>query len=71
MLFRSYIAREDSDIVLFYVIKKGVNASKNPWAKLSIGFINGEPEFMGTSGGVTVNASNEGFRYEQFKSVLG
>ena len=70
-LFTSYTGRFSSNVILFYLIKKGVKASSNPWAKLSIGFVEGEPTFSGESGGVTVNAKNAGITLSKFKSLLG
>jgi hypothetical protein len=70
-LFLSYIGRYSDDIVLFYVIKIDGNPKKNPNDKLSVGFENGIPVFDGKKGGLTVNASNEGIKIEDFGQILG
>jgi uncharacterized protein YciU (UPF0263 family) len=70
-LFLSYVGRYSDDIVLFYVIKIDGNPKKNPNDKLSVGFENGKPIFDGKSGGLTVNASNEGIKIEDFGQILG
>ena len=59
-LFLSYVARKNPDIVLYYIIKKGADPRQEPEAKLSVGFINGEPDLRGEYGGVSVDASNKG-----------
>jgi len=70
-LFLSYVGRFNEDIVLFYVIKMNGNPKKNPNDKLSVGFKNGKPIFDGKRGGITVNASNEGIKIEEFGQILG
>lgn len=69
-LFLSYVARANSDIVLFYIINKQGNPRENPDSKISIGFINGTPVFQGEYGGVTVNAANAGISKERLKEIL-
>jgi len=70
-LFLSYSARNNSDIILFYVFQPGVDARQNPNAKLSIGFINGKPHFDGKFGGITVNAKNAALPQIEFENLLG
>ena len=70
-LFLTYAARADADIILFYVIKKGINAEKEPFAKMSVGFINGEPRFNQGNGNISVNAENENLTGGKFKQVIG
>ena len=70
-LFLSYVAKYGEDIVLFYVIKINGNPQKNPYDKLSVGFIDGKPIFDKKDGGLTVNAKNEGFTIEEFGNILG
>ena len=70
-LFLNYVGRYSDDIILFYVIKIDGNTKKNPNDKLSVGFENGKPIFDGKHGGLTVNASNNGFSIEQFGQILG
>ena len=70
-LFLHYSASHDRSIILFYVIKKGVNAETDPYAKMSVGFINGKPEFNQGVGGVSVNASNDSLSEEKFEQTLG
>jgi hypothetical protein len=70
-LFLQYVNDPDQDTILFYVVKKGVNANEDPYAKMSVGFINGEPRFDLGSGNITVNADNEGFTKKKFEQVVG
>jgi hypothetical protein len=70
-LFLSYVARPESDIILFYLIQKGEDPRENPNSKISIGFINGEPQFDGDYGGVTVNAANNAIDEVKFYEILG
>ncbi len=70
-MFLQYSASSDRSIILFYVVKKGVNAETDPHAKMSVGFIDGEPKFSQGAGGVSVNASNDNLDQEKFEQVLG
>ena len=70
-LFLGYAGRVDKDVILFYVIKRGVNAENDPFAKMSIGFINGNPKFNQGDNNITVNANNKNLTEEKFKEELG
>ena len=70
-LFLHYSASAHGNTILFYVIKKGVNAETDPHAKMSVGLIDGKPEFSQGDGGVSVNASNNNLDQEKFEQVLG
>ena len=70
-LFLSYVARGDEDIILYYIMKKGANPRKDPTAKLSVGFVNGEPVLDGKYGGITVDAANNGITKEALTRILG
>jgi len=70
-LFLQYSASSDRNIILFYVIKKGINAESDPFAKMSVGFVGGEPKFNQGDGGVSVNASNKNVTQQKFEEVLG
>ncbi len=70
-LFLQYSGSPDKNIILFYVIKKGVNAEADPFAKMSVGFIDGKPKFNRGDGGVSVNASNNNLSQQKFAKVLG
>ena len=70
-MFLQYSASQNSNIILFYVIKKGVNAETDPHAKMSVGFIDGKPEFNQGAGGVSVNADNKNLTQKKFEQVLG
>jgi len=69
-LFYNYVARKDQDIVLYYIIKKGSDSKVDPDSKLSVGFVGGEPVLDGKSGGLTVNASNDGLTQASFRTAL-
>ena len=73
-LFYSYVGREDDEIILFYVMDysrtpnlKGRDAD----ARLSIGFLNGEPVLEGQDGGLSVDAENEGLIEGSLQNYLG
>jgi hypothetical protein len=70
-LFLSYVARGYEDIILYYIMKKGANPRKDPTAKLSVGFVNGEPVLDGEKGGITVDAANNGITKEALTRILG
>ena len=70
-LFYNYVGRKDEDIILFYIIRKGVDSKIDPNAKLSVGFVGGEPIIDGMRGGLTVNSSNIGIEKESLKKILG
>ena len=70
-MFLQYSARADENIILFSVVKKGVNAEKDTHAKMSVGFIDGKPEFNQGDGGVSVNADNKNLTQKKFEQVLG
>jgi len=70
-LFLQYSASHDKSIILFYIIKKGVNAETDPYAKMSVGFIDGKPKFNQGAGGVSVNAKNNNLSQKKFEQVLG
>ena len=70
-MFLQYSARADENIILFSVVKKGVNAEKDTHAKMSVGFIDGKPEFNQGDGGVSVNADNKNLTQKKFEEVLG
>ena len=67
-LFYNYVARNNSNVVLFYVIKD--NATE-PNDHISIGFVNGEPNLNGDKGGVSVNGKNDGITEKILKKILG
>jgi hypothetical protein len=70
-LFLQYSASPNKSIILFYVIKKGINAEKDPFAKMSVGFVDGKPKFNQGDGSVTVNADNKNLTQKKFEEVLG
>ena len=70
-LFLSYVGRGYEDIILYYIMKKGANPRKDPTAKLSVGFVNGEPVLDGEEGGITVDAANNGITKEALTRILG
>jgi 3-methyladenine DNA glycosylase AlkC len=70
-MFLQYSATPDRSIILFYVIKKGVNAESDPFAKMSVGFVDGKPKFNQGAGGVSVDAKNNNLSQKKFEQVLG
>lgn len=74
-MFYSYVARKEADIILFYVVDYSRNpkldGEENLDARLSIGFVHGEPELSGKNGGLSVNADNQGLTEKNLKEILG
>jgi hypothetical protein len=72
-LFLNYTFRsaKQEKIKLYYVIKTGVSASKNPKAKMSIGVLDGEIVFDTGDGGLTVDADNNSLTEKQFRNIVG
>ena len=70
-MFLQYSASPDRNIILFSVVKKGVNAEKDTHAKMSVGFVDGKPKFNQGAGGVSVNAENKNLTQKKFEEVLG
>ena len=70
-LFLSYVGRKGENIVLYYIMKKGGDPRQDPTAKLSVGFVNGEPVLDGKDGHVTVDAQNKGLDQHRLSQILG
>ena len=70
-MFLHYNAQPGRNIILFYVIKKGVNAEADPLAKMSVGFVDSKPMFNQGSGGISVDAANQNLTREKFEKVVG
>lgn len=70
-LFMSYVAREGSPVVLFYIINKELDSRKVADAKLSVGFVDKKPVFDGKDGSLSVNAENKGITEDRFQQILG
>ena len=68
-LFLSYVARENENIILFYVIKIDGNPLTNPNDKLSVGFVDCKPDFRDRE--MTVNAANQPINKDRFISIVG
>lgn len=70
-LFLNYAGRKKSDIILYYLIKKGADPKVDPDSKISIGFVNGKPIMDGKAGGLTVNAKNNGMNEQKLRTAIG
>lgn len=57
--------------ILFYVIKRGVNAEKQPYAKMSIGTDGNKILFDQGDNSSTVNAHDKNLTEEKFRQVVG
>mgnify|MGYP003123409789 CR=1 FL=1 len=68
-LFLSYVAAPNRNVILYYIIKKGADSRKDSTAKLSVGFVNGEPKL--SARGVSVDANNVGLDERKLKRILG
>ena len=67
-LFLDYALNKKA--VLFYIIKKGECADKgNPEHKMSVGFIDGEPQFGADY--TTVDAKNVKLTFKRYQQILG
>jgi hypothetical protein len=67
-LFYHYVGSQNSDIVLFYVIKDDPVADED-W--LSVGYLNGKPVLKGQRGGLSVTRDNKGLTPESLQAILG
>jgi len=67
-LFYNYVAKPGSDVTLFYIIKDNPEEVTD-W--LSVGFVNGEPEFSGKDGSISVDRDNKGLTSSLLKNILG
>lgn len=70
-LFLKYVARKDSNITLFYLTKRGIDPRVDPFAKIAIGFKEGEPILDQGYGGLSVNSQNAGLTIEKLKELFG
>lgn len=70
-LFLSYVAMNKENVVLYYIIKENGNPRINPTDKLSVGFIEGEPQLTGNDGGLSVDAKNKGLNETRLSQILG
>ena len=70
-LFLNYTARKRENIILYYLIKKGVDSKVDLDSKISIGLVNGKPILDGKNGGLSVNADNTGITEFKLKEILG
>ena len=70
-MFLDYSASSDKNFILFYVVRKGINAETDPFAKMSVGFIDGKPKFNQGDGGISVNANNKNLSQQKFEEMLG
>ena len=69
--FYTIVGRNDEDIVLYYIIRKGADSKLDPNAKLSVGFVDGTPLLDGARGGLSVNVLNSGLTESSLKEILG
>ena len=70
-LYLQYTGRFERATILFYVIKRGVNAEKQPFAKMSVGTVGDKILFDQGNGNITVNADNKNLTEKKFREVLG
>ena len=56
------------DRIFFYVVKKGINAEKDPFAKMRVGFVDNKPLFDDK---LSVNADGDTLKQAKFVEVLG
>jgi len=81
-MFISYVGREDSDIILFYVMDYN-RAPDDAYAavqeaclnnndsRICVGFVNGSPQLEGIEGGLSVDAANKGLTEEILRTDSG
>ena len=69
-MFLNYVAAK-KNVILFYVINPRFNTRKEPFAKMSIGYVKGEPKFNLGDNSLTVNADNKNITQEKFEEIVG
>ena len=67
-LFYNYVARDNLDIVLFYLIKDSANEAED---YLSVGYREGKPVFGEGNGGLSVDRDNVGLTADRINDILG
>ncbi len=67
-LFYNYVARDNLDIVLFYLIKDSASEAED---YLSVGYREGKPVFGEGNGGLSVDRDNVGLTADRINNILG
>jgi hypothetical protein len=57
--------------ILFHITRRGADPTKDPTAKLNVGFKDGKAKLEGEFGGVSVDAKNKGLSTLKLQKILG
>ena len=69
-LFLSYVG-SNRGIILYHILKMGGDSRVDPYAKINLATLKGEPHFSAQSGGLSVDAKNNGLTRQKFDEALG
>jgi len=69
-LFLSYVG-SNRGIILYHILKMGGDSRVDPYAKINLATVKGEPHFSAQSGGLSVDAKNSGLTRQKFDEALG
>ena len=69
-LFLSYVG-SNRGIILYHILKMGGDSRVDPYAKINLATVKGEPHFSAQSGGLSVDAKNNGLTRQKFDEALG
>jgi len=69
-LFLSYVG-SNRGIILYHILKMGGDSRVDPYSKINLATVKGEPHFSAQSGGLSVDAKNNGLTRQKFDEALG
>jgi|688.fasta_scaffold142695_2 hypothetical protein len=69
-LFLSYVG-SNRGIILYHILKMGGDSRVDPYAKINLATVKGEPHFSAQMGGLSVDAKNNGLTRQKFDEALG
>jgi len=69
-LFLSYVG-SNRGIILYHILKMGGDSRVDPYAKINLATVKGEPHFSTQMGGLSVDAKNNGLTRQKFDIALG
>jgi hypothetical protein len=69
-LFLTYVG-SDRGIILYHILKLGGDSRVDPYAKINLATVKGEPHFSAQMGGLSVDAKNNGLTRQKFDEALG
>lgn len=69
-LFLTYVG-SNRGIILYHILKLGGDSRVDPYAKINLATVKGEPHFSAQMGGLSVDAKNNGLTRQKFDEALG